>query len=427
MFTSILNNEHLIFNNASLTCVEKYRSLKFESYSTKKTKFEYENGDIVIFFIGSLYNSTKLLQWLNVSYDNKSNISTCPDIIAHIYKKYGFEYMLNVVDGVFSLVLLDQRINNSISKIYIIADDFGIVPLFTMIPTIANDTESRCNLNSIVRGFSTDYDFLLEFANELNLKNKLPAYPNYTIRRLQTGCYHKFTASNKVSCIWEVNEKPIKTFTIGCGRSAITSLHTRPVIEENVRTYIIDAINKRMRVIKTPYVVCVIDPNNYESVIVACVINQYLAINSLYNCELRIFFTEFKNRYCSYLKEILNIENVCYMDSNSIDMEFIKTKMNGLKYTIFSSLSISLSNIEVHCGDSLMDMNRKLIESFPLIDDKIIHGEMKNIQVVYPLLDTIWMNYYLSIDLSYRKRKLIEQSFHNFEYIGGISGTFTLE
>ena len=67
MFLSILNGENSSFELKNINCKEKYKSLKFESHSSDNVKFEYENGEIVIFFIGTVYNSDKLLEWLNIS------------------------------------------------------------------------------------------------------------------------------------------------------------------------------------------------------------------------------------------------------------------------------------------------------------------------------------------------------------------------
>jgi asparagine synthetase B (glutamine-hydrolysing) len=132
MFLSILNNsvEKLSSNHKFLRNTEKYKTIKFESYSSKNIKKEYDNGEIVIFFKGVIYNCDKLIEWFNNS--EKSRIMSYPDILVSIYKKHGFEYMLNVVDGVFSLILLDQRTIYQESSIYVTRDMCGITPLYTM-------------------------------------------------------------------------------------------------------------------------------------------------------------------------------------------------------------------------------------------------------------------------------------------------------
>jgi asparagine synthetase B (glutamine-hydrolysing) len=68
-----------------------------------------DNGEIVIFFKGVIYNFDRLLEWMNNNDNIKSRIKTYPDILVNIYKKHGFEYMLNVVDGIFSIDIKNRR------------------------------------------------------------------------------------------------------------------------------------------------------------------------------------------------------------------------------------------------------------------------------------------------------------------------------
>ena len=83
------------------------------------------NDGIVIFFTGTLYNTEILCKWLNI--DTRTNL----EIILLLYKRYGFDYTLNALDGVFSFILLDQRIENEVSKVYIVRDAIGIIPIYT--------------------------------------------------------------------------------------------------------------------------------------------------------------------------------------------------------------------------------------------------------------------------------------------------------
>ena len=48
------------------------------------------------------------------------------EIIIHLYKKFGIEYTLNMLDGVFAFILLDKTAN----KIFVARDPYGIRPLF---------------------------------------------------------------------------------------------------------------------------------------------------------------------------------------------------------------------------------------------------------------------------------------------------------
>jgi hypothetical protein len=81
--------------------------------------------DIILLFIGKIYDIETWISNLHLPLE-----TTVQDIIIHLYKKYGIEYTLNVLDGVFSLILFDYNYENTISKIYIVKDYFGIIPFY---------------------------------------------------------------------------------------------------------------------------------------------------------------------------------------------------------------------------------------------------------------------------------------------------------
>jgi len=84
-----------------------------------------EYPDITIFLLEEIYNIEIWISNLQLPSE-----TTSEDVIIHLYKKYGIEYTLNVLDGVFSFILFDYYYENIISNIYIVKDPFGIVPFY---------------------------------------------------------------------------------------------------------------------------------------------------------------------------------------------------------------------------------------------------------------------------------------------------------
>ena len=80
------------------------------------------HDDTALICNGEIYNSDKLKEEFNVEW--KSN-SDC-EVLNHVYKKYGFEEMLNKIDGVFSIALFDRSEN----RVYLGRDPFGVRPMF---------------------------------------------------------------------------------------------------------------------------------------------------------------------------------------------------------------------------------------------------------------------------------------------------------
>lgn len=71
---------------------------------------------------GEIYNYKSIYKLLNVT---PSTNSDCESII-HLYKRYGIEYTLQNLDGVFSFVLYDSNTNVA----YIARDPLGVRPLY---------------------------------------------------------------------------------------------------------------------------------------------------------------------------------------------------------------------------------------------------------------------------------------------------------
>jgi len=71
---------------------------------------------------GEIYNYRNIYRDLNITPQTNSD---CEAII-HLYKKYGIEYTLQNLDGVFGFVLYDSNID----RVYVARDPFGVRPLY---------------------------------------------------------------------------------------------------------------------------------------------------------------------------------------------------------------------------------------------------------------------------------------------------------
>ena len=71
---------------------------------------------------GEIYNYKEICKTENIKLDSNSDC----EVIIYIYRKYGFKKMLNMLDGVFAIVLYDQVSN----EVYIARDRIGVRPLF---------------------------------------------------------------------------------------------------------------------------------------------------------------------------------------------------------------------------------------------------------------------------------------------------------
>lgn len=90
------------------------------------------SDNISIIGYGKIYNEPELWKILNIPHyiniENKNNHSL--RIIVELYKKYGFEDMLELIEGDYSFLLLDYNIHGDESWLYVVKDPFGIYPLY---------------------------------------------------------------------------------------------------------------------------------------------------------------------------------------------------------------------------------------------------------------------------------------------------------
>jgi len=114
------------------------------------------NEDVLLVCNGEIYNYTDLY---NLFPDNTAKTDSDCEIIIHMYKKYGIDYTLNNLDGVFAFVLIDLSIN----KMYVSRDPYGVRPLYHM----------EFNYNTQLKGPVTFHAFASEMKQMVPMSNKL--------------------------------------------------------------------------------------------------------------------------------------------------------------------------------------------------------------------------------------------------------------
>jgi asparagine synthase (glutamine-hydrolysing) len=82
----------------------------------------FEISGVYLICNGEIYNYRSLYEKINIT---GSTNSDC-EIIVHMYLKYGIEYLLDSLDGVFAFILYDSNIN----KVFVARDPYGVRPLY---------------------------------------------------------------------------------------------------------------------------------------------------------------------------------------------------------------------------------------------------------------------------------------------------------
>ena len=151
------------------------------------------SDNISIIGYGKIYNEPELWKILNIPHyiniENKNNHSL--RIIVELYKKYGFEDMLELIEGDYSFLLLDYNIHGDESWLYVVKDPFGIYPLYYY--------ENLNNHPKKVQ-FEIEMKYYCFSSSEYS--------DNYEYKPFLSGHYQKFSHSHKVSAIWKRNHRP---------------------------------------------------------------------------------------------------------------------------------------------------------------------------------------------------------------------------
>jgi len=170
-------------------------------------------GNIVLICNGEIYNYKELYQMLEIE---PTTSSDC-EVIIHLYKRYGIEYTLQVLDGVFSFALYEKAIiagtsvagtsvagtsvagtsvagtsaTGNESILHIARDPYGVRPLYMLNCEPFGGLENTGSNNNTIEP-------IIAFASEIKVLNNLFNAPNYeegTNERLQFSDLKLLTSS----------------------------------------------------------------------------------------------------------------------------------------------------------------------------------------------------------------------------------------
>lgn len=202
--------------------------------------------DCVLICNGEIYNYKELYNFLQVTPTTNSDC----EIIIHLYKKFGIEYTLKVLDGVFAFLLLDNSVNNT--KLFAARDPYGVRPLYMFNETVFN-----------VTGFASTMAMLQPIIN---------VYSSCKITHLKPGSYNTYVLPYKASPQWLL-ESSKKYFTLGF--STIMSYNDSfDNILKNIRNKLISAVYKRCNTSDRP-IACLLSGGLDSSLITALVCKYF--------------------------------------------------------------------------------------------------------------------------------------------------------
>ena len=180
---------------SELIQLNKYESIMFGFHRlainglNKEANQPMTIGNIVLICNGEIYNYKELYEKLEMQ---PTTDSDC-EIIIHLYKRYGMEYTLHLLDGVFAFALYDDGADfNRDSLLYIARDPYGERPLYSMIKKVKRTDNVILNyMNESVIGFSSEIKVFTDLFNS-------PMYYDSTakIYHVEPGSYMTYMVEN---------------------------------------------------------------------------------------------------------------------------------------------------------------------------------------------------------------------------------------
>ena len=221
--------------------------------------------NITLICNGEIYNYKELFLYIGIE---PTTHSDC-EIIIHLYKKCGIEYLLQLLDGVFAFVLYDG--NNE--EIYVARDPYGVRPLYVL---NYNDNNTY--------GFASELKVLSCLMNNTSK----PTTKNGSIKHVLPGTYLTF---QKDKCnndnLWKLNSslntslKGIKYTTRHFSKQLLISKKNYIETESLTQTYnkicnnLINAVKKRVVGTTDRPVACLLSGGLDSSIIAALVSKFY--------------------------------------------------------------------------------------------------------------------------------------------------------
>ena len=425
--------------------------------SITNQSIEIHKGDVTLLFDGYIYNLPALYRNIHTNTyeeDQKDTKRVDYSILIDIYCEFGMEYLLQVLDGTFRFVLLDQRLSLDDSQMYIVNDSMGIRPIYQTIH-VTNDPIS-----------GNMYTFTTNTSNQEGRD---------TGNMLQPGTCCKFTLANRVRSCWKLEEQfaysllgksggfpRIMYDQDGYGTSTDIIPDFQEFTKKITEYHLSCAIDKHL-LFRTGTIFCVVSHDDYESRII---VNLASRING--PCDLRHDFVvssskEESGRYESNVDSLPQERfpivsrretEVPETNDDQEEPEQEPSNINIVKISIDNLSDTSPASILTFIRDSCQQYNKGVVGSYHvwmssgllhhetqlrrvtksimsydhsyreylhkigedhLIQPLIEPGKEMGLEIAFPFLERSWLQYYVSIHPHYRySTSIVEESMKDY-------------
>jgi asparagine synthase (glutamine-hydrolysing) len=234
-------------------------------------------NDISVICNGEIYNYKELYNMMGVK---PTTDSDC-EVILHLYKKYGIEQTLQMLDGVFAFVLIDYRMCNKTSKIYVARDPYGVRPLYYFKPVHVLPGEKYEDFNNLF-GFASELKVLNDFYQETETNE---TFKKYNIEQFEPGTYSVYELTTKVAASWYIEKENVRYHTTGfhTNYNNNSQIYDIDCVVNDIQHYLVTAVEKRCCTTERP-IACLLS-GGLDSSLITALVNDYHKKNNLPQIE----------------------------------------------------------------------------------------------------------------------------------------------
>lgn len=310
--------------------------------------------DIVLICNGEIYNYKKLYKLLPHDVIPKTN-SDC-EVIIHLYKHFGMNSTLEMLDGVFAFTLIDKRLGNEDIRMYVARDPYGVRPLYFMsestgwssnnVFAFASELKSLKPLENVLNEHYSDLrdNTLLE-----NPKAKLKKiFKQYQTQQFKPGTYSVYKlpmTGSKYNC-W----KPIKHVryhNYAFNSNIFSDKYDFDSIVNNIQVLFKEAVYKRCVTTDRP-IACLLS-GGLDSSLVAALVNEYHKMNNLPQLETYSIGME-GSEDLKYAQQVADYLGTKHTSITVSETEFV----NAIPKVIYDIESYDTTTVRASVGNWLV-------------------------------------------------------------------------
>lgn len=205
---------------------------------------------------GEIYNYTELSKKYTITLQTHSDC----EIIIPLYKQFGFDTMIHMLDGVFSFVLIDLEKRT----IFISRDPFGVRPLYELqcnstTIAVSSNLKQLTTLVSIIQNYSKEEKYFSEEFNYL-----------FDIQQVKPGTYRQYNASYSTNDLFQV-VKSVQWYSVYSLKSYPT-LSNSEMVFDMIRNSLYDAVLKRVHT--TDREICCLLSGGLDSSLITSIVHS---------------------------------------------------------------------------------------------------------------------------------------------------------